>query len=244
MPTQGLPPVPQLTAAGFTDPTWARWLDLLRAKIVAVATSIVINTANGFNGTVTVDPSGQATITLGVTVAGLLKGQTGGIVAAVAGVDYVSAVTASSPLHSAPGGGGATNLTIDQSGPSQDGYLSASDWNTFNNKLSGNQTITLSGDATGSGATAITVTLATVLSTPGTFGDSTHVPRVTFDAKGRATAVSSVAIASAPVTVGNTASRPASPPDGLPYLDTTLGQPIWALATSGTGWINAAGVAV
>ena len=43
---------------------------------------------------------------------------------------------------------------------------------------------------------------------------------------------------------GTTAQRPASQIDGTFYLDTTLGMPIWALATSGTGWINAAGVAV
>jgi hypothetical protein len=43
---------------------------------------------------------------------------------------------------------------------------------------------------------------------------------------------------------GSTALRPASPANGLFYLDTTLGIPIWALSTSGTGWINAAGFAV
>lgn len=30
-----LPPVPQLTAQGFTDPVWARWLDVLRQNIVS-----------------------------------------------------------------------------------------------------------------------------------------------------------------------------------------------------------------
>lgn len=43
---------------------------------------------------------------------------------------------------------------------------------------------------------------------------------------------------------GSTASRPTSPANGFLYLDTTLGIPIWALSTSGTGWINAAGFAV
>jgi hypothetical protein len=54
----------------------------------------------------------------------------------------------------------------------------AVDTNTY---LTGNQTITLSGDASGSGATAITVTLASV----GTAGTYT---KVTTDAKGRVTA--------------------------------------------------------
>ncbi len=48
-------------------------------------------------------------------------------------------------------------------------------------KLAGNQNITVSGDATGSGATAITLTLASV-GTPGTYRS------VTTDAKGRVTA--------------------------------------------------------
>lgn len=60
--------------------------------------------------------------------------------------------------------------------------------------LTGNQTITLSGDALGSGATAITVTLATVNASPGSYGSSSSVPVITVDAKGRITAVSATAI--------------------------------------------------
>ncbi len=52
----------------------------------------------------------------------------------------------------------------------------------------------LSGDVSTSGSTV--TTLATVNSNVGTFGDSTHVSRVTLDGKGRVTAASSVAIAS------------------------------------------------
>ncbi len=48
------------------------------------------------------------------------------------------------------------------------GFLTAADWTTFNGKLSGNQTITLSGDVTGSGATAITTTLASIPAIAGT----------------------------------------------------------------------------
>jgi len=52
--------------------------------------------------------------------------------------------------------------------------------------ITGNQTITLSGDLTGSGTTAITGTLATVNSNVGSFTNA----NVTVDAKGRITAVS------------------------------------------------------
>jgi hypothetical protein len=39
------------------------------------------------------------------------------------------------------------------------GYLSSTDWGTFNGKLSGNQTITLSSDVTGTGTTTIATTI-------------------------------------------------------------------------------------
>lgn len=58
------------------------------------------------------------------------------------------------------------------------------------NYLTANQTITLSGDVTGSGTTAITSTLATVNSNVGTFGSQTTIPVVTVNGKGLVTAVS------------------------------------------------------
>jgi len=53
------------------------------------------------------------------------------------------------------------------------------DTNTY---LTGNETITLTGDATGTGATSISITLANTGITPGTY------TKVTIDSKGRATA--------------------------------------------------------
>jgi hypothetical protein len=61
--------------------------------------------------------------------------------------------------------------------------------------LTANQTITLSGDISGSGTTAITGTLATVNSNVGTFGTATAVPSVTVNAKGLVTGVTATTIA-------------------------------------------------
>ena len=58
---------------------------------------------------------------------------------------------------------------------------------------------TLSGDATVNVSTGV-LTLANSGVAVGTYGDGTHVPQITFDAKGRATGVSLIAIASGTVT--------------------------------------------
>jgi hypothetical protein len=60
--------------------------------------------------------------------------------------------------------------------------------------LTGNQSITVSGDATGSGTTSITLTLANSGVTAGIYGSTTLVPVVTVDSKGRITSVTTAAI--------------------------------------------------
>lgn len=57
----------------------------------------------------------------------------------------------------------------------------------------GDQTITLTGDVTGSGTGSFATTLATV-ATPGTSGSSSAIPTVTIDAKGRVTSLGTTSI--------------------------------------------------
>ena len=70
--------------------------------------------------------------------------------------------------------------------------------------LTGNQTITLSGDVSGSGTTAITTTLANTAVTAGSYGSATQVGTFTVDAKGRLTAAgnTSIAVDASAVTSG------------------------------------------
>jgi hypothetical protein len=83
----------------------------------------------------------------------------------------VTSVTASAPLASS--GGATPNITITQAATGANGYLSSTDWNTFNNKLTAALTsgqifvgngsnvataVTPSGDVTMSNAGAMTVT--------------------------------------------------------------------------------------
>ena len=68
-------------------------------------------------------------------------------------------LTANAPITG--GGDLSTNrsFSMAKANGSTDGYLAQGDWTTFNNKISANQTITLSGDISGSGSTAITTTI-------------------------------------------------------------------------------------
>lgn len=107
-----------------------------------------------------------------------------------------AAITGTAPIS-------VTNgvVSISQSGPSTNGYLSSADWNTFNAKQStltlGNLTssdITVTG---GSGAvvgSGTTMTLATVNTNVGTFGSSTAIPVITVNGKGLVTAVTTDAV--------------------------------------------------
>lgn len=80
------------------------------------------------------------------------------------------------------------NMSIQQANTSQSGYLSSTDWNTFNNKQAAGSYITaLTGDGTASGPGSVAFTLATVNSNIGTFNN------VTVNAKGLVTAASNVA---------------------------------------------------
>jgi hypothetical protein len=83
--------------------------------------------------------------------------------------------------------GTITGSQIIRSGGTSSQFLKADGSVDTNAYITGNQTITVSGDASGSGTTAITLTLATVNSNIGTFNN------VTVNAKGLVTAASNVA---------------------------------------------------
>ena len=63
--------------------------------------------------------------------------------------------------------------------------------------LTANQTITASGDATGSGTTSLALTLAATGVSAGSYGSSSAIPIITFDAKGRATSASTATFSAA-----------------------------------------------
>lgn len=103
--------------------------------------------------------------------------------------------------------------------------------------LTGNQTVSISGDATGSGATAITLTLANSGVSAGTYNDSaTSVRPFTVDAKGRVTGVG------AAVTITPAWSSITSKPTTLAGYGITDAQALDADLTAIAGLSGAAGL--
>lgn len=69
--------------------------------------------------------------------------------------------------------------------------------------LTQNQSISISGDATGSGTTSISITLANSGVTANTYGSATAIPVITVDAKGRVTNITTSSVEGLPSQTGN-----------------------------------------
>ena len=95
-------------------------------------TSVSVVSANGFAGTVATATTTPA-ITMSTSISGLLYGNG----------TALAATTVSAPLAYSAG-----TLSITQSGAASNGYLSSTDWNTFNNKQSVSAPVTKTADFT------------------------------------------------------------------------------------------------
>ena len=102
--------------------------------------------------------------------------------------------------------------------------------------LSANQTITLSGDLTGSGTTAITGTLATVNSNVGSFGSTSVVPVITVNGKGLITAATTATIT--PAAIGAVATTALGANSGVATLDSGGKVPTSQLPAAVLGGMN------
>ena len=109
-----------------------------------------------------------------------------------AAVGSVTNVTGAGPISVATGTSTPV-ISMSQANGTTNGYLSSADWTTFNNKqAAGNYITALTGDVTASGAGSAAASLSTTGVTAGTY------TKVTVDAKGRATAGTSLVAADIP----------------------------------------------
>ena len=131
--------------------------------------------ALGFTSSALIRKTAANTYSLDTTAYGVgTVTSVAGLTIGTAGTDVGSSVATSTTTP-------VITLNIPTASATNRGALSSADWSTFNGKISGNQSISVSGDATGSGTTSIALTLASV-GTAGTYQS------VTTDAKGRVTA--------------------------------------------------------
>ncbi len=135
----------------------------IAASGAGTVTDVSVVSANGFAGSVATSTTTPA-ITISTSVSGILKGNGTAVSAATAGTDYQSPITqgnlseSTSAVLTITGGtnaviGAGTSIEVKQSSSSQSGYLSSTDWSTFNSKeptvtkgnLSGSTPISVSG---------------------------------------------------------------------------------------------------
>ena len=176
-------------------------------------TSVSVVSANGFAGTVA-NPTTTPALTLTTSISGVLYGNGTALAAA----------TISAPLAYSAG-----TLSITQSSTSTNGYLSSTDWNTFNNKGSGTVTsVTGTAPVVSSGGTTPAISMAAASTS--TNGYLTSTDWNTFNGKQAAgTYVTAITIASS---------------NGFAGTSSGGATPALTLTTSITGLLKGNGTAI
>ena len=162
-----------LTTNG-TNTSWA-------PVTAGTVTSVSVVSANGLAGTVATATTTPA-ITLSTSVTGILQGNGTAISAATTG-NLTDSGTDGITVTSGTGAvlGSGTSLSQHVSDTTHNGYLSSTDWNTFNNKGSGSVTsvsVVSANGLAGTVATATTtpaLTLSTTVNSPVLAGNGTAI---------------------------------------------------------------------
>lgn len=179
-----------VTANGFSG-TVANQTTTPAVTLTTTVTGILQGNGTAISAATTGNLTSTPTTNLVVTGgAGAILGS--GVLLTLTGaslIESTSSVLTITGATNAVLGTGAT-IQVKQASTSQSGYLSSTDWNTFNGKqAAGNYITALTGDGTASGPGSAALTLATVNSSPGT----TAISTITTNAKGLVTANSAAA---------------------------------------------------
>ena len=143
------------------------------------------------SGVATPGTTGSATLVPVVTID--TYGRVTSITTAANPQGTVTSVTGTAPVVSS--GGTTPAISMAAATTSVSGYLTSTDWNTFNNKGSGTVTSVsgTTGNITSTGGATPVINLASGVATAGTTGSATLVPVVTIDTYGRVTSITTAA---------------------------------------------------
>ncbi|MCX6106752.1 MAG: hypothetical protein NTY08_13065 [Proteobacteria bacterium] len=147
-----------------------------------------------------------------------------------AAIGSVTNVTGTAPI-SVASGTSTPVISMSQANGTTNGYLSSADWTTFNSKQAAGSYITaLTGDVTASGAGSAAASLSTTGVTAGTY------TKVTVDAKGRATAGTSLVAGDIPAhSAALISSGTLAVANGGTGVSSTPVNSVFAGPTSGSG---------
>ena len=202
---------------GITDWQIGDWAVFNGSIWQKIDNTDAVVSVNGQTGVVVLGANdvGATANTTYVLVSGLLSGGgqlNGNVTVSLTSIPVanvtgaVSNVTATSPVAST--GGTTPVISMPAANATTSGYLTSTDWTTFNSKGSG----TVTSVATGTGLTggpitgSGTVSIADTGVTANTYGSAGVVPVVTINAQGQVTAASNVTIVATQANFSNTAA--------------------------------------
>ena len=170
------------------------------ASTGAIVLGGILNVVNGGSGTAT--PALVAGSN--VTITGTWPNQT---ISSSNPGGTVTSVTGTAPVVSS--GGTTPAISMAAATTSVNGYLTSTDWNTFNGKQPAgtyvNSVSGTTGRITSTGGTTPVIDLTSGVATAGTTGSATQIPVVTIDTYGRVTGITTAANPQGTVTsVGGT----------------------------------------